>query len=63
MRDSEVSVALNFLMEDMAALAGVEERGRSLCWEAAERGRFGVNGMGRLGLGVDVGAIVGQLQS
>jgi len=50
-------------MEDMAALAGVEERGRSLCWEAAERGRFGVNGMGRLGLGVDVGAIVGQLQS
>ena len=56
MRDSDESVALNFLREDSAL--GVDERGRSEWWDAADNGRLGVNGIGRDGLGVDVGAML-----
>jgi hypothetical protein len=52
-RDSDERVALNFLMEDR-----VEERGRSECCDADDRGRLGVNGIDLGGLGVDAGAIV-----
>jgi hypothetical protein len=55
-RDSDESVALNFLREDSAL--GVDERGRSEWLDAADNGRFGVNRIGRDGLGVDVGAML-----
>lgn len=61
MRDSEESVALNFLSDAiglaLALVLGVVARGKSL---DIDKGRLGVNGVGRDGfIGVDVGAICG----